>query len=396
MNTHDELERELAATLRGRVDHLADAPLTLHDVTGKARSIRRNRRLATGAGLLAAAAVIVPVAIFSGGDARRAEEPMPVTPVPTPVAEQVVLSPDAPVGEAPRVAWIEGRTIHLPDGTTIATERPYVSVHLVAGDVLAVWNDDETGFKRMDELDESGEVLASTPMEGPVVANEDGSVIAYALGGEHGPIQVRTAEATTTIEADVPYGMLTAVNGADGCPDGCAIYYSAPGPEGGMGRVDLDGNVTRPVTDVLSISDAHGDRLVAGLTAADSIELTFCSAVFEGGARKWETCETSLEAFSPDGAWVMASDAYQDGAGQSMVAILDTGSGGRQVQYDAGDGFVNYRIWEDATHLLVAHHSFADGLWRLYRVGLDGSVEQAAEPRKSPDYAESPFILVEQ
>lgn len=55
--------------------------------------------------------------------------------------------------EAPRIPWLEGRTIHLPDGTTIRAERSYTYVHLVGSDVLALWNDDDTGLKELDELD---------------------------------------------------------------------------------------------------------------------------------------------------------------------------------------------------------------------------------------------------
>jgi hypothetical protein len=393
MNTHDELAERLGQTLRGRVDQMADAPLTLRGVQGRARRIRRNRRHASGAGVAAALAILVPTAMLAGNPLDRAGEPLPATVVPTPapVAEPVPLAPDSPAGEAPRIAWTEGHDVHLPDGTTLTTERAYTAAHLVTGSVLGYWIDQDNGHTFLDELAADGSVTHSTPIHTQVATNSDGSSLARVTAD--GNLEIVTEGAVIGLAPDMDAALPVSVEGAGGCPDGCAVWFNYATARGGAGRVGPDGTVTRPLPDVLTVSDVHDDRLVAAMTEVNELEPGSCSAVYDGTDALWDTCDHSLGDFSPDGRFIIGTDAYLDGAGQSELVLLDAATGDRIVEFDSVDGLVVDRVWEDTSHVLVVHHSYADGMWRLFRVGLDGSVEQAAEPVTAPDFDGSPYGL---
>ena len=76
-----DLDDQLNRTLREHADGVQGAPLAFDDVRGRATSIRRRRRLASGLGVAAAIAVIVPTAMFAtnGNDSS----PQPATALPT-------------------------------------------------------------------------------------------------------------------------------------------------------------------------------------------------------------------------------------------------------------------------------------------------------------------------
>ena len=98
----NDLDDQLNRTLREHADGVHGAPLAFDDVRGRATSIRRRRRLASGLGVAAAIAVIVPTAMFAtnGNDSS----PQPATALPT------VTDTNTPVPDAPRRRWAPTRT----------------------------------------------------------------------------------------------------------------------------------------------------------------------------------------------------------------------------------------------------------------------------------------------
>lgn len=391
MNT--DLEKELGASLRARAERLGEEPIRLTDVRARAGRIRRNRRIAAGAGLAAAVALMVPVGIAGSGVLERTDEPLPATIAPTPVEQVVTLGDDAPAGDDPRLAWIDGNTVHLPDGTAVQTRERYHDVALAGGRLLAVRNDDDTGLDTVDDLAADGSVLSSTPVGEAVVVTDDDSAAAWVTRG--GDLEITAAEGTLGTSADLGNAWPVALEGGAGCVSDCALWVNFEGPDGGAARYAVDGDALEPVDGVLGLSDVHDDRLLAAVTSVDDLEPGSCSTVFEEGRALWDTCDYSFDRFSPDGTWLAATDAYRDGAGQGTLAVLDARTGERMVEYDAGEGFLTQRFWEDESHLLAVHFSYADQRWRVFRLGLDGSVELAAPARRSVDYDLSPYVLSE-
>jgi WD40 repeat protein len=97
------------------------------------------------------------------------------------------------------------------------------------------------------------------------------------------------------------------------------------------------------------------------------------------GEQLWETCDFTLDRFSPDGRYVIGLDAYLDGIGGTTVAILDASDGDVLAEFTTRDlGFTGPAAWESDGTVLVS--TFQDGTWYLLRLRPDGTVEQALDP----------------
>ena len=106
MSNQDHLTDELGRELHRRVDALYDAPLTLDDVRGRARGIRRRRRVAAVAGTAAAVALVAALSSTLTGGLNRADEPQPAP------------SPSTGTG----ASVLHDREVTLPGGDTVAVD----------------------------------------------------------------------------------------------------------------------------------------------------------------------------------------------------------------------------------------------------------------------------------
>ena len=139
MNDLDQFDgRELTRVLHDRADTLGPAPLAFDDVRGKATSIRRRRRVASGLAVAAAVAVIVPTAMIatkgSNSDGPLAGHPAATVvtdsaePTPTPTSTPVMGQDphslgvtDLPTGAPPAVEILEGNEVSARATTQEAT-----------------------------------------------------------------------------------------------------------------------------------------------------------------------------------------------------------------------------------------------------------------------------------
>ncbi|MCD6638675.1 MAG: hypothetical protein LT071_02020 [Nocardioides sp.] len=384
-----DFEQQLAGALERRASTAPVAPQSLDAVRHRARGIRRRRIAVSAAGVAAALAVIAPLGLSAtgvlDGDPDRSRDiavasPGP-SPVPPPVTEPVTVTTGAAPGDAPGIAWLEADgTLHLPGGTMAQAEPGYRALSVVASRVLAFRSDPDTGLGTVDEIGTDGSVLASYGALMAPMTDDAGTVGAWV--DRQGRIVWAGAGGQTTFDTEGNAQLLSV--DADGA------WFTPEGAERAASRIAPDGSVTGPL-DVLGVNDSLGERVTATLTY-DDMEPGSCGGVLRGGREEWRTCDFTVDRFSPDGAWVLATDAYLDGMGQGTLAILDAGTGGAQVQYEVEDGvFFDWR-WEDAAHALAVVHTPADQAWQVVRLGLDGSVEQAVAPRRGTDL-EPPFWL---
>lgn len=384
-----DFEQQLAGALERRASTAPVAPQSLDAVRHRARGIRRRRIAVSAAGVAAALAVIAPLGLSAtgvlDGDADRSSDiavasPGP-SPVPPPVTEPVAVTTGAAPGDAPEIGWLEADgTVHLPGGTIVQAERDYRALGVVAGRVLAYRFDPDTGLGTVDEVGTDGRVLASHGALTSPITDDAGTVGAWV--DRAGRIVWAGAGGQRTY--DTPGNAKLLSVDADGA------WFTPEAEERAVSRIAPDGSITRPL-DVLRVNDSLGDRVTATLTY-DAMEPGSCGGVLRGTRVVWQTCDHTVDRFSPDGSWVLATDAYLDGMGQGSLAILDAGTGEEQVQYEVEDGLFFAWRWEDATHALAVVHTPDDQAWQVVRLGLDGSVEQAVAPRRGTDL-EPPFWL---
>ena len=383
----NDLDNELSRTLHRRAENLSAVPLAFDDVRGKATSIRRRRQLATGLGVAAAIAVMVPTAMFASQNINTDNEIAPAnTPAvvdtngPTPT-EGPTMGEDAgaldvadlPTGAEPEVQLVTGADLALAktDEATVHWKRDGESL------VVTV----EAGGRTFGPYPSSSGPVRNQAGTAVVWATDDGDIMAWDDGGN---------EPFVVGHSDLSSLKVTAVTGtvcSPGTP--CLIYGSG---------WDMDTNRSEsfslsaggefgPVLGgaLVNVSDAHEDGRLVGQT-----EITdggSCSAVFDPLSSSTEpvfdTCNHTLESFSYTGDYVLASDPYHSGIGSGQIAIYDAHTGellANRLKKDDDMAFYNSAVWEDSTHVLFS--AYQDGQWSIVRMDVNGAMEYAVAPEK--------------
>jgi hypothetical protein len=382
MNTTDDLTR----TLREQADHIGGHPIDLDTVRGRARTIQRRRRVAVGAGVLAVLAMITPVAVSASGG-LLSDDPLPpaTSPSPSPVGKVEMVAASAPRGDDPAIPWTDVTVLHQPDGTTTDLGKRYSEVTPYDGGWAAAdFAEGTTSF-----LDGEGRVRETFPGHSLAVS-ADGASMATVLTASAGDQDIHLYP----VAGAGPGGPLSSVVSFDGTVDLAGftdtqeIAYTLTGARGQTGAWITDwAQDPRRLEGLLNVRAANeANGVVSGMTSIDELKPGSCSAVVVAatGQHRWETCDYTLEAFSPDGRYVIGTDAYADGIGGRTVAILDVTDGTVLVEYSTGDlGFTGSSVWETSSTALVT--TYQDRQWYALRLGLDGKITQALDPVRAAD-----------
>lgn len=386
MSEHDE--QAFSEALRIQAVGAGTPTLTLDDVRGRARGIRRRRAavVAGGAAALVAAAVL-PVALLVGGDSSPDSLP--------PAGDPTVSDTANPEGSGEPVgqlgSWLEGRTIHpatgepfepdvegeiastrwLSDGRWLLATYPGTDYALVAvdarGEPLTAYEGVDSGLAS----DDAGTAVAWTGADGRVrvllSGSEEPVVLAARLDDRRA-----AARPLEVLPGCTPQECVALVEVYDDSPDGSSQL--AVGLQGQPQRLDRLG--------LLSISDVSPDgALVAGLVEADELEMRYCSAVvvFATGEELWRTCDAGTFRFSPDGVHVLGVDPYLDGFGHSFVEVRDALSGEPQRRYEGPTVFDE--TWDsDGGYLVSIQTNAGENL--LLRLDLDGGEPEVLVSRE--------------
>jgi hypothetical protein len=382
----NDLDDQLNRTLREHADGVHGAPLAFDDVRGKALSIRRRRRLASGLGVAAAVAVIVPTAMFAtqGNDSS----PQPATALPT------VTDTNTP---SPSSTPVMGSDPHALDASDLPTGAP-PAVPLVTNGDFAVASTGEASVRWTPEgvvVESGGRTFGPYPSSSGLARNAAGTAVAW--GTDDGDVmtwQDGYAEPNTLASPGLQGLRVAAVTG-DGCVDGktagdCLVYVSGSDQDGQPRSLAVGRGAASPVDPdgaILGVRDATDAGRVLGITEYDDMRPGTCSVVLEpsqsGSAPLLSTCDYALDEFSPDGSYVLASDTYGDGIGSGTIAVFET-DGDRLAYRDNSFSkgtvtFYNSAVWEDDTHVLFT--LFQDGRWSMVRMGVDGAMELAIGPQ---------------
>ena len=386
-NSSDPWESEMSREFDKRVRDLHEAPLTLDNVKGKAMTIRRNRRIAVAGGILAAAAVIVPVAVFAGNSLGDTSDD--IDPATTPSVTQATDPNDpTPSTEAPAsaigVSYLEGATWHRPDGSTVELDQAYYSAVELGDQLVATTISNGNGRRTVDLINADGSVADSFRTFSTPVANADNTTVAYI--DADGLLMTRWADGTVSMgDGFVDGDSVAAITGGPNCfevEDGCVAYVNHGD---GSAPELLDSHGIRDVAtpEAIKVNGIAPSGLIAAQISYS--DTGSCSEVHDPsqGTQVFETCNGTLFHFSPDAAHLTGSSAYLDGIGLGYVTVLDATNGDELARFTPKQGYVSNSVWEDPDHLLV--NTYDQGKWRIYRLGVDGSSEQVLATSEGTD-----------
>lgn len=364
-----DLEEQLRLTLQGRAGNVADSRDLSRAAIDRSREIRRNRTRLTVAASVAAVAAIVPAVLFTGDRLSGTETPIAPpssvsptaaptpTPVPTPGASSSVApvkpsnpagtgSPKAPAptkvtldltklarGEAPRTAYLDGRSVVTPDGRARVPGTGIITQAIQTGGrvfALTVPSDGSSGSLMFD-LPIGGGSGSQVPDVSDLRASADGDAGAYAItrtNDDGSPVKGSTLHyrsGSTRSELALPaaYGVdIHAVAGN-------TVYFNTLNSrqERGVLRRWTAGERTSatigPVRSPLFVST---DRQVAG-TSIDEGGDYQCSGLIglSDRAYRWRTCDYTLHGLAGDA--VLVTTIPGDGYADEVFAVLDAGTG---------------------------------------------------------------------
>ncbi|WP_300389924.1 hypothetical protein [uncultured Nocardioides sp.] len=355
--------------------------LTLDDVRGRARGIRRRRAsLAAAAGVGVVAAAVVPIALLVGGSTSEDTLPPVDTPTVSDTANPVTEEPLGP-------GWIVGGEVHAADGTSFTPEVDgEISYLLRLGAdrwVLGAYPDG--GDFQVLVVDGSGAVLSSyAAREYGVLGDRTGSAVVWVAKDNVRRLLVAGSDEPVEMRPLIPSGsdLRALLPGCtvESCTTIVESYGISPGEDSTLLAMRENGGVTGfDVPGLLSLDDISPDgTLATGYTVIDEQAFEFCSAVVEirTGRQLWETCEASSLRFSPDGESVLGIDPYPDGFGHSFVDVLDARDGTLLRHYEGGTVF-DERWERDGTYLVSMQTNAGENL--LLRLGLGDEEPEVVE-----------------
>jgi len=404
MNNSDD---HLTRALQQQANQIQEGPLTMADIKGKARSIQRRRTLATVAGAAAVVAVIAPVGILAlqNGDnnagpanpssSTSTTSTTPTTPTETSSPSDTIdlTVADAPDGAAPHVSWLQGRSLHSYDGQTFDLGRVYHDIVGWHGGWLAIAGE-------TDEIAGDGTVNRSFVGASRFAVGVDGTELTwFEYGNEGDPGKLVTG---------IPSGMGEGTQSVDvpanshvepiGYVDGGTVVFNRTDPDGKSSAwvTDFQGQPQR----LEGVIKAGGTSETTGVVSVETSINDFgsCWEVrdLNAGSVVADTCDYSLGQFSADGTYVIGWPAYADGLGPRDVAILDAKTLKPVVHYLAPastGGWISNAVFDgDSPELIAA--IFEDNAWHLARLGLDGSIQNVAQPVPSSDETQPELWLV--
>jgi hypothetical protein len=389
MSTHDEKDL-LTRELRERSADVGGHPIGMDAVRRSARRIQRRRQVVTGAVAAAVLAVAVPTALTVADINSTAPGPVAPGPSPTRTVEPRLRGPVAMTleglerGDDAHVDYLDRDQLVLADGGTVQLAKEYQEIAR-HGDGWVALSQKDGEFTR-DLLDARGTVTSSAPSTYGLAVNRDGSHVAYSEV-VNGRQRLLDASARDTRSVPAPTGGQVAPVGYAG--PGVLVYRT----EGETGQVfvldeksgtyEIDANPK--LVSASAASEAEG--FVAGMIESKPDGSCWAVVSYRTGNQTFNTCKHSLGRFSPNGKYVIGTDAYADGAGARSLAVLDAHNGKVLVQFERkGDSqlYLGEMVWEDNEHVLAP---VVDGLKsQIVRFGVDGSMEAASEPATLDDY----------
>lgn len=405
MNHSDEKD-QLTLELQDRARDIDGHPIDFESVKQGARMIARRRRITSVAVAAAVLVVAVPAALaLTNGTVGGAD---PIGPNPTPTDTQSAAPrPDGPVrlttegiprGEDPQINYF--RYPLGGDGGELVTPNGWRRLP-VGLETIAPYGDGWIGFSydsRGEEIfffDPALQIIDRFSSGSGLSVSSDGSQVAY--------VKIDDDKSQTLVSAPVTGAEPMTWSfperpwlSAEGFMSLDTVLYSA-GMDGvkTFSLAAADGR-TKQLDGFLKITGANvANGLVAGQTRSNQ-DASGCFGVMDPASSTsemlWDTCDYSLSTFSPNGQFVLASDPYLDGLGNSSASILDAQTGELVVTFQqSGNSQIalTQTVWESSDTVLAIA---ADGnTYTMVRMSTWGDLEAATDPFENDTNAEVPY-----
>ena len=407
MNDLDEKDL-LARELRERSQDIGGHPIDFNAVRGSARAIRRRRNLVSGAVAAMVASVALPAGLAITSGLTTAEGPVEqpsfaASPSATPTSEPPEPRPDGtfrlttaglPSGAPPQVPYVDGpgSRVVTPDGP-VPADLSYQQV-VRYGDGWLALGYDGAGAE-MHILDADMEVQRSFPSGDSFAVSNDGSQVAYVEVQPDGSQMLVNAPTNGLDVQSWTLPARPAVRPVGIVDSGTVLYETQQGTSTALALASAEG--TTKITGLVAASDADiTNGLIVGQTTSDLLNGS-CYGVLDPArsttSTVWETCDFSIDGFSPDGRYLLGSIPDFDGMGAPTLAVLDARSGEPVVEFrpDRNDQTALFqRTWEDGDTVLAI--AVKGNVFSFVRFELDGSISEAVEPVSVDDaFGDVPF-----
>lgn len=315
-----------------------------------------------------------------------------------PTSAPVIDTKGLPRGAAPAIAYRRATEVDFgqgnwslvrPDGSTQRLDDVTWAEFGLLGDAIVGMFGTEAGVA-LDIVDPDGSLdrevgfehfgLATTP-DHSIIAYLDDDGVVHSIedsGSRQVTLEpVRAAKAlgaiigNGTCKEDIPEG------------GGCAAFVDQ---RRNRTSIVISHGIVEQLPTLQTVADASMDvRKIGRVTSSPER----CDGLVNPRDKlKWQTCETRLEDFSPNGKHVLGTSAGGPVENIDGVTVFDS-AGETVAAWSWRADFPRRMVdvtWEDDEHLLAVVH--AGGRWAILRLGLDQSAERATRWIKSgPDYA---------
>jgi len=398
MNNSDD---QITRALRQQADQIQEGPLSMADITGKARSIQRRRMLASVAGAAAVVAVIAPVGILAltgndnnAGPVAPSSTGTPTTPTspstpataPTYTVDLDPTEDGTTSGEPGIPMWMDGEII-AADGTATNVGREVHGFVLDPNGNWAGMTQNPTGDWQWTSFQDDGSVLDTEPATSDQVAvTPDGQSFAWISQFE--PDEATPKQWQLTLagpQAKVWPLDISADSGAAvvGILDDGSVVFDLG--TGGVKIARQNGTVTNLGKGLLGASSVSTATGAIAVQTSYNDDGTSCWAIVDiAGDANAETCDYALGQFSPDGSLIVGRDSDSDGIGPSRLYLLDAASLEPLATFDppANGYFWERTAWSGDTILADV---YADGEWGLAWLSADGILMQRSANKPGGD-----------
>lgn len=348
--------------------------------------------------VLPAAALVIGATLASCGEYNGIQqdgEPAPATSSPQPEAKSsdvVIDVRELSDGPAPRIAWLDGRTLHDGDREIRLTGEPY-EVAVVNKRIVELGPTQSATDSEVLVRNRRGDIRARYP--DPVsrlATNAERNIVAW-IAEDNRPMILQTGHKQALEMPREPKGRNgdpVAVVGKD-CfngPEtvvgaGCTVFFMLSIGDQTVPYESSEHGIVAPVdTEIDELFDVSQDRAMIGGQASTDSES--CSR-FEREDKSYETCDYLLYRFSPDARHILGhGPEIGEGPATDTLHLIDarTGESVRTIRSPADSYTLWEAAWEDDSHLLVVVNQ-DETTWAIVRIGLDGSAELAAGPKES-------------